>query len=264
MLAVKFVFWGALAGLAWTHAGYPLAVAAAARLRGRSVRRADRTPRVSVIVAAHDEEDVIGRRLENLLALDYPTESLDIVVASDASTDRTDEIAASFGPRVRLVRAPRAGKVAAQNVAVRETDAEIVAFSDANAAWAPDALRKLVRNFADPDVAYVFGRLNLRDADSDERGRIPAQGTHVRALLADHAARPHAPWAASRLLDRDLLAPAPALREWAAAHGRAGDERRTARRGVGLSRCAGGAGRPARGGRHGCGRRALLRTGDLG
>ena len=169
MPAIKFVFWGALAGLAWTHAGYPLAAAAAARLRGRPVRRADRTPRVSVIVAAHDEEDVIGRRLENLLALDYPAESLEIVVASDASTDRTDEIASSFAPRVRLVRAPRAGKVAAQNVAVRATDAEIVAFSDANAAWAPDALRKLVRNFADPDVAYVFGRLNLRDASGGNR-----------------------------------------------------------------------------------------------
>jgi cellulose synthase/poly-beta-1,6-N-acetylglucosamine synthase-like glycosyltransferase len=169
LLALKVVFWGSLGALAWTHAGYPVAAAALARVRGRPVRTRDGTPRVSVIVAAHDEEDVIERRLENLLALDYPSEKLEIVVASDASTDRTDEIAASFAPRVRLVRAPRAGKVAAQNLAVRESDAEIVAFSDANATWAPDALGKLVRNFADPDVAYVFGRLNLRDAAGGNR-----------------------------------------------------------------------------------------------
>jgi cellulose synthase/poly-beta-1,6-N-acetylglucosamine synthase-like glycosyltransferase len=169
LLALKVVFWGSLGALAWTHAGYPLAAAALARVRRRPVRTGDGTPRVSVIVAAHDEEEVIERRLENLLALDYPRENLDIVVASDASTDRTDEIAASFAPRVRLVRAPRAGKVAAQNLAVRESDAEIVAFSDANATWAADALRKLVRNFADREVAYVFGRLNLRDAAGGNR-----------------------------------------------------------------------------------------------
>jgi cellulose synthase/poly-beta-1,6-N-acetylglucosamine synthase-like glycosyltransferase len=169
LLALKLVFWGSLGALAWTHAGYPLAAAALARVRRRPVRTGDGTPRVSVIVAAHDEEEVIERRLENLLELDYPSENLEIVVASDASTDRTDAIAAGFAPRVRLVRAPRAGKVAAQNLAVRESDAEIVAFSDANATWAPDALRKLVRNFADPDVAYVFGRLNLRDATGGNR-----------------------------------------------------------------------------------------------
>jgi cellulose synthase/poly-beta-1,6-N-acetylglucosamine synthase-like glycosyltransferase len=169
LLALKVVFWSSVGALAWTHAGYPLAAAALARVRRRPVRSRDGTPRVSVIVAAHNEEDVIARRLENLLELEYPGEKLEIVVASDASTDRTEEIAAGFSPRVRLVRAPRAGKVAAQNLAVRESDAEIVAFSDANATWAPDALRKLVRNFADPEVAYVFGRLNLRDAAGGNR-----------------------------------------------------------------------------------------------
>jgi cellulose synthase/poly-beta-1,6-N-acetylglucosamine synthase-like glycosyltransferase len=169
VLAVKVVFWGSLGALAWTHAGYPLAAAVLARARRRPVRTGEATPRVSVIVAAHDEEEVIGERLENLLALDYPREQLEILVASDASTDRTDEIAAGFAPSVRLIRAPRGGKVAAQNLAVRETDAEIVAFSDANATWAPDALRKLVRNFADPEVAYVFGRLSLRDAAGGNR-----------------------------------------------------------------------------------------------
>jgi cellulose synthase/poly-beta-1,6-N-acetylglucosamine synthase-like glycosyltransferase len=81
LLALKVVFWGSLGALAWTHAGYPLAAAALARVRRRPVRTGDGTPRVSVIVAAHDEEEVIERRLENLLALDYPRENLDIVVA---------------------------------------------------------------------------------------------------------------------------------------------------------------------------------------
>jgi glycosyltransferase involved in cell wall biosynthesis len=136
------------------------------------VRRGDELPRVTVVVAAHDEEEVIERRLENLLALDYPPELVDVIVASDASTDRTDELVEAFAerePRVRLLRCSRGGKVAAQDRAVRETDADVVAFSDANATWAPDALRQLVRSFADPEVAYVCGRLSLRDPDGDNR-----------------------------------------------------------------------------------------------
>ncbi len=166
------LFWGSLALLAWTHAGYPLAAAALARRRERPVHRRGWTPSVSVIVAAHDEEDVIEQRLENLLALDYPADRLDIVVASDASSDRTDEhveAVAAREPRVWLRRCERGGKVAAQNATVPETGGEILAFSDANASWAPDALRQLVRSFADDDVAYACGRLELRDADGSNR-----------------------------------------------------------------------------------------------
>jgi cellulose synthase/poly-beta-1,6-N-acetylglucosamine synthase-like glycosyltransferase len=112
---------------------------------------------------------VIERRLQNLLELDYPRDRLEIVVASDASTDRTDELVEAFGQGVRLLRCARGGKVAAQDRAVRDTVGEIVAFSDANATWAPDALRKLVRNFADADVAYVCGRLRLERADGSNR-----------------------------------------------------------------------------------------------
>jgi len=167
MLA-RALFWGSLGALAWTHVGYPLVAAGLARRRPRPVRKRDETPRVTVIVAAHDEETVIGRRVENLLALDYPAELVDVVVASDASSDETDRIVegiAARDPRVRLLPCPRGGKVSAQNRAVRGTDAEIVAFSDANAAWAPDTLRRLVRSFADPDVAYVCGRLQLQRPD---------------------------------------------------------------------------------------------------
>ncbi|HTK23492.1 MAG TPA: glycosyltransferase, partial [Gaiella sp.] len=173
MSAAKTLFWGALGALAWTHVGYPLAAGALARARPRPVARdPEWTPSVAVIVAAHDEEALIGRRVENLLALDYPPEQLEIVVASDASEDGTNEIVeavAAKEPRVRLLDCPRGGKVAAQDRAVRDTESDVVAFSDANATWAPDALTQLVATLADPDVAYACGALRLEDAEGNNR-----------------------------------------------------------------------------------------------
>jgi glycosyltransferase involved in cell wall biosynthesis len=169
---LRAIFWVGAGALAWTHAGYPLTAAALAQLRPRPVRKEDKTPEVTVVVAAHDEEGVIARRLENLLALDYPAERLEVVVASDGSTDGTNaavEAVARRDARVRLLARPREGKVAAQDAAVAQTEREIVAFSDANAAWEPDALRALVRSFADPDVAYVCGRLRLTGSDGTNR-----------------------------------------------------------------------------------------------
>lgn len=168
----RAVFWASLGGLAWTHVGYPLAAVGLARLRSRPIRKSEITPGVTLIVPAHDEEDVISGRLENLLALDYPPELLEIVVGSDASTDRTDELVeavAAREPRIRLVRCPRGGKLATINRLHGEGTGEILAFTDANTSWEPDALRRLVRPFADEDVAYVTGRLELRDADGTNR-----------------------------------------------------------------------------------------------
>ena len=160
MIAAVVVFWTSLAALAWTHVLYPLVAAVGARLNTKPVAVDDGyLPAVAVIVAAYNEEDAIERRMANLRELDYPQDLLEVVVSSDASTDRTEELAAAAGARV--IRNPRGGKVAAQDAAVRATEAEVVAFSDANATWAPDALRKLVRNLADPKVAYVCGRLQL-------------------------------------------------------------------------------------------------------
>src|SRR5438067_242437 len=160
MIVAVLLCWGSLAALAWTHVLYPATVALAARVRTRRIARDDAfLPTVAVIVTAYNEEDAIERRIENLRELDYPPEQLEIVVTSDASTDRTEELAEAAGARV--IRNGRGGKVAAQDAAVRATEAEVVAFSDANATWAPDALRKLVRNLADPKVAYVCGRLQL-------------------------------------------------------------------------------------------------------
>jgi len=163
MLVLEIVFWASLAALVWTHAAYPAFAALLARVAPRGVAKGDVEPSVAVIVAAYNEEAVIARRLENLLGLDYPREKLQIVVTSDASSDRTEEIALEF-PGVKVISNPRGGKVAAQDRAVRQTDGDLVAFSDANCTWAPDALRKLVRPFADPDVGYVCGQLRILDA----------------------------------------------------------------------------------------------------
>ena len=173
MPVLKTLFWGSLGALAWTHIGYPAAAALAARAKTRRVRKDDAAePSVTVIIPAYNEEPVIERRLENLLALDYPPEKLDVVVASDASTDRTNELVAAVAAResrVRLLDCPRGGKVAAQDRAVRDVTTEVVAFSDGNATWAPDALRHLVANLADPDVAYVCGQLRLETAAGTNR-----------------------------------------------------------------------------------------------
>jgi cellulose synthase/poly-beta-1,6-N-acetylglucosamine synthase-like glycosyltransferase len=169
---LKTVFWASAGALAWTHVGYPLAAAAFARKKAKPVRHRDNLPGVTLIVAAHDEEAVIEERLRNLLELDYPPARLQIVVASDGSADGTDEIVerlAAAEPRITLLRCPRGGKVAAQNLAVAGSTAKIVAFSDANADWAQDALSKLVRNFGDSEVAYVCGRVSLRQPDGTNR-----------------------------------------------------------------------------------------------
>jgi cellulose synthase/poly-beta-1,6-N-acetylglucosamine synthase-like glycosyltransferase len=163
VIVLVVLFWASLAALAWTHVLYPAVWSLLARVGARRARRDDILPTVAVIVAAYNEESVIERRVRNLQELDYPADRLEIVVTSDASSDRTEELAAAAGARV--IRNPRGGKVAAQDRAVRETDGEIVAFSDANATWAPDALRKLVRAFADPRVAYVCGQMRITNED---------------------------------------------------------------------------------------------------
>jgi cellulose synthase/poly-beta-1,6-N-acetylglucosamine synthase-like glycosyltransferase len=177
VILAKAFFWASLAALVWTHGGYPLFVVFLARVAPRRVGALDVQPAVTVVVAAHDEEAVIGRRVANLLALDYPRDRLEIVVSSDASDDDTEELAAAAGARV--IRNPRGGKVAAQDRAVRETESEVIAFSDANATWAPDALRKLVRAFADPTVAYVCGRLKITNEDGRNQ-----EGVYWRYELA--------------------------------------------------------------------------------
>jgi cellulose synthase/poly-beta-1,6-N-acetylglucosamine synthase-like glycosyltransferase len=176
------LFWLSLAALIWTHVAYPMLARLLARLLRKPVRAGDVEPSVTMIVAAHNEEASIARRIENLLELDYPREKLEIVITSDASTDRTEEIALLY-PEVKVISNPRGGKVAAQDAAVRRAAGEIVAFSDANCTWSPDALRQLVRGFADPDVAYACGQLRILRADGSNK-----EGMYWRYELGVRAA----------------------------------------------------------------------------
>jgi cellulose synthase/poly-beta-1,6-N-acetylglucosamine synthase-like glycosyltransferase len=168
VIIVEILFWVSLLALAWTHVLYPAFARALAAVRARPIRKADVLPSVAVIVAAYNEEASIAQRIENLLELDYPADKLQIVVSSDASTDRTEEIALQY-PGVLVIPNPKGGKVAAQDRAVRQTESDLVAFSDANCTWSADALRTLVRSFADPDVAYVCGQLRILRADGSNK-----------------------------------------------------------------------------------------------
>lgn len=157
----------ALFGLAYVYVGYPWLVRWLAKQRRRAVHKADHVARVTLLIAAHNEKTQIGRTLRNKLELDYPRGALEIVVISDGSTDGTDEIVEGFASRgVRLIRQePRAGKTAALNLGAATASGSILAFADANSSWSPDALRHLVRNFADPEVGYVSGKMIYTDSE---------------------------------------------------------------------------------------------------
>ncbi|MGZ5310463.1 MAG: glycosyltransferase family 2 protein [Solirubrobacterales bacterium] len=160
---IEVLFWASIGLIVYAHVGYPLLLAAVSRLFGRDPEpppEGFELPRVTLIVAAYDEGEVIEAKVANALALDYPLERLEVVVASDGSKDRTAALARAAGAD-RVLEFPRGGKVAALNAAVRETEGEIVAISDANSFWAPDALRRLVARFADERVGYACGQVRF-------------------------------------------------------------------------------------------------------
>ena len=167
-------FWAAGALIVYTHAGYPVVLRALNRVRDEPAEPSptppDPMPAVSLIVAAHDEEDVIARKVENALALDYPRDRLQVVVASDGSADSTAERAREAGADL-VLDLPRGGKIATQNAAVERATGEVLAFSDANAYWRPDALARLVARLAEAEVGYVCGQVGFVDASgSNEEG----------------------------------------------------------------------------------------------
>jgi cellulose synthase/poly-beta-1,6-N-acetylglucosamine synthase-like glycosyltransferase len=165
VIAVEIAFWLCVALIVYTHIGYPLVLAALVRLRpSRPERSSDALPAVSLIVAAYDEGEVIAEKVANALALDYPREKLELIVASDGSADATVARAQEAGADL-VLDLPRGGKIAAQNAAAARASGELLAFSDANCAWAPEALRRLVEPFADPGIAYACGQVRFSDAD---------------------------------------------------------------------------------------------------
>jgi cellulose synthase/poly-beta-1,6-N-acetylglucosamine synthase-like glycosyltransferase len=167
MTLAAILFWASAALIAYTHLGYPLLLSLLTRRRKeRAYEELDPLPRVSLIVAAYDEEDVIGAKVANALALEYPRERLQVIVASDGSSDATAERAREAGADL-VLELPRGGKTAAQNAAAERSESEILAFSDANSAWSPDALRRLVAPFADAAVGYVCGQVRFLSPEGD-------------------------------------------------------------------------------------------------
>jgi cellulose synthase/poly-beta-1,6-N-acetylglucosamine synthase-like glycosyltransferase len=190
--AAKICFWAGAAALAYTYVGYPLLVAALSRLRPREVRKRDGwTPSVSVVITAYNEERDLAAKLENTLALDYPPDRLEIIVASDCSNDRTDDIARAYGARgVRLHRQQeRLGKTAAQNAAVEQARGEIILFSDATTLYEPDVLRVMMPSFADESVGCVAGRLIYVDPAASSVGKGARSYWGYESFLKRHESR---------------------------------------------------------------------------
>jgi cellulose synthase/poly-beta-1,6-N-acetylglucosamine synthase-like glycosyltransferase len=188
MTALAVLFWLSAGLIVYTHLGYPLVLWLLTRLQHARKRTgmadaggrpdpsltlsgrpgAEHMPVVSLIVAAYDEEDVIEAKVADALALDYPRDRLELIVASDGSSDATVERARSAGADL-VLDLPRAGKVSAQNAAVEQASGEILAFSDANSAWHEDALRRLVEPFADPKVGYACGQVRFVDSEGENQ-----------------------------------------------------------------------------------------------
>jgi cellulose synthase/poly-beta-1,6-N-acetylglucosamine synthase-like glycosyltransferase len=166
------LFWLSVSLVLYTYIGYPLLLAIVSRIKNRPVKRSSYLPSVSFIITAYNEERDLEQKLENTLSLDYPAEKLEIIVASDCSTDRTDEIASRFASRGVLLhrQSQRRGKTAAQNAAVEMARGEIILFSDATTVYNKDVLRSIVRNFSDEYVGAVAGRLVYLDSYKTNTG----------------------------------------------------------------------------------------------
>jgi poly-beta-1,6-N-acetyl-D-glucosamine synthase len=164
------LFWASLILILYAYAGYPLLLRLLAAIRVRPVRKAAITPAVSVVMAVHNEEASLPAKLENLRALEYPRELLEIVVASDGSTDGTARILEAE-QRVTAVILPEArGKAVALNAAVAAAHGEILVFFDARQTVDAAAVRELCSCFADPEVGAASGELLLEDTDGRPAG----------------------------------------------------------------------------------------------
>lgn len=156
---IAFIFFISVFLVFYTHLGYPLVLRLIIAVRGKKeVRKEAITPSLTLLIPAYNEAEVIGEKIENSLSLDYPKGKLQIIVTSDGSTDETDEIVKSYSDQgIVLIRNKRCGKISAINNAVPEAEGAIIVFSDAAEMYKPDALKQLVKNYADPEVGCVTG-----------------------------------------------------------------------------------------------------------
>jgi cellulose synthase/poly-beta-1,6-N-acetylglucosamine synthase-like glycosyltransferase len=186
VLVVAIVFWVCAVLIVYTQLGYGVLLALLARLRRAphagpaAPEAAGELPSVTFVVAAYKEESVIAQKVANVRALDYPADRLELIVACDGSPDATPERAREAGADV-VLELPRGGKIRAQDAAVRSARGELIAFSDANAFWAADALRELLAPFAtDQRVGYVCGQVSF----SNDDGGTNQEGLYWRYEMA--------------------------------------------------------------------------------
>jgi len=169
---IEFLFWLSFLLILFTYIGYPICVFFLSLIVNKKVKKVPYEPRVSILIAAYNEEKAIKNTIENKLKLDYPKDKLKVIVVSDGSTDGTDAILRKYEQQgVKFLRQePRAGKTAALNMAVPNAKGEILVFSDANSLYASDALRHLVQNFHDEEVGYVTGKMIYSNPDGSPIG----------------------------------------------------------------------------------------------
>jgi cellulose synthase/poly-beta-1,6-N-acetylglucosamine synthase-like glycosyltransferase len=186
-LTAEIAFWVCCGLIVWTQAGYALALALAARALPGAGRAGTRSttggepPSMSLIVAAHNEQEVIAAKVANALQLDYPRERLQVIVACDGCTDATAAAARAAGADL-VLELPREGKIRAQDAAVARSRADVVSFSDANALWEPGAARALAGAFADAHVGYACGQVRFARGASDSPAN--QEGVYWRYELA--------------------------------------------------------------------------------
>jgi biofilm PGA synthesis N-glycosyltransferase PgaC len=170
---VKPLFWLSLSLIFFAYAGYPICVYLRARYRPQLVRRASIFPKVTIVLAVHNEELNLPGKLRNLAALDYPSDCLEVIVISDGSTDQTNKILCEWqnvGYRVAILPKHQ-GKASALNHGIAEADGDIICFTDARQAIASDGLKNLISNFADPSVGCASGELVIRGMQSSPSSR---------------------------------------------------------------------------------------------
>jgi cellulose synthase/poly-beta-1,6-N-acetylglucosamine synthase-like glycosyltransferase len=162
-------FWLAAALIVYVYLGYPLLLAFLGLFKRTVKAPLGYTPALSVLIAAYNEEEAIGKKIAQTLALEYPADKLEILVLSDCSTDQTDAIVRGIGdPRVRLVRmSQRGGKTRAQNEGVKQARGEVLVFSDATTVYHPKALQYLACNYQDPAIGAVSGRYQYFDSEGN-------------------------------------------------------------------------------------------------
>jgi len=170
-------FWSLLLLIAYTYVLFPALVLLRGWLWPREYRQAANEPTVSVIIAAYNEQSCIGRKIENVLALEYPSEKLELIIASDGSTDGTNEIVRGYLERnVRLLALPRSGKAQALNAAVAAARGDVLVFSDANSMFERHAIRALVAPLGDPSVGGVAGDQRYEKARRGDNGTCGERG----------------------------------------------------------------------------------------